>query len=72
MNLLGWSANIGGCAAFLAMSRKWWWAPILGVIQQGLWIWWALRDGLWPLLLTSAVFTAAYGLAIPKWIRERK
>ena len=71
MNWLGWSANITGCLAFLFMSRKWWWAPIFGVAQQCLWAAWCIRDGLWPLLVTTVFFVLTYGAAIPKWTRER-
>ena len=66
------TANLTACVAFVLMSRKVWWSPIFGCLQQGLWVWWCVADGLWPLLITALWFLAWYAAAIPKWYKERK
>ena len=56
----------------IAMTRKWWWAPIAGLLHQGLWAAFALQlDDGWPIMGAVVVYAVVYALAIPKWYRER-
>lgn len=71
MNVLGWIVLVTSCIAVFLMSKKVWWAPIFGFVQEILWVIWAAWTGLLPLVLAAFVYGAAYLLAIPKWWRER-
>lgn len=56
----------------IAMTRKWWWAPIAGLASQGLWAAFALRlDDGWPIMGAVIIYSIFYALAIPKWVKER-
>lgn len=58
---------------FLAMSRKIWWSPIAGLVNQGIWIAYALSGPAETKVMLPSIcmFIIVYACAIPKWIRER-
>ena len=56
----------------VSMAKKWWWAPIAGLVNQGLWVVLVLRlDDCWPIMVLVIVYAMVYALTIPKWYRER-
>jgi len=56
----------------VAMARKWWWAPIAGLLNQGPWVAFVLQlDDCWPIMVFAGIYAVTYGLTIPKWYRER-
>jgi len=53
-------------------AKKYFFAPLYCLIQEGLWIALFLTvDGIRPLLFISFVDIAIYLLAVPKWWREK-
>ena len=64
--------TIATIGVIFAMTRKCWWAPIAGLLHEGLWVGYALTaDGGWPLLGACFAYAVLYAIAIPKWYRER-
>lgn len=51
--------------------RKVWWAPIFGLAQQAIWIWFVFAARAYPLFVGVAAYTLTFALAIRKWYRER-
>ena len=57
--------------AIVFTLKKWWWAPIFGLVQEIPWVVFAVVSGGWPLIVAALAYSFAYGLAIRKWRRER-
>ena len=67
-----WATAVATSFVVLAFTRKWWWAPIAGLLHEGLWFAFALSSpNNTPILIAAVIYTVVYAIAIPKWFRER-
>jgi hypothetical protein len=64
---------LGGSTILLKifLIRKLWFAPIVGLIVQSIWICYSLVTNEYGLLLTPLVMTPFYAFNIKKWKAER-
>jgi len=71
--ILAIATSLATIFVITTMTRKWWWAPIAGLLHQGLWLAFALQlgDG-WPIIGAVVFYAIVYALAIPKWYKERE
>lgn len=71
--IIGGIVQVVSIFGAFAGSRKWWWAPILGTLNQGLWITYSLSGPaeVRVLLPATIVYTVINASAIRKWYRER-
>lgn len=58
----------------IAFARRWYWAPIFGLVMQGAWITYGFAlgpdgVGMWSVAIILAFI---YAYSIPKWYRHRK
>ena len=65
-------AAFGVAAILMAMSNDAWarkWAPVVGLLGQPAWLWFAMRSGAWGVMALTVVYTAAYlgGFALQWW-----
>lgn len=67
-----WAVLILAVATIICMTQKYWWAPIIGFIQEIAWFGYAICVGSVPLFITAVIFTVIYGRAIPKWYKEKR
>jgi len=67
-----WLAGIGSLSAAFAMSRRWWWAPVLGLLAQVAWLFLAWHVGTGGLWFMAVAYTIMYAVATPKWWGHRK
>ena len=71
---IGIVLQITTVSTFLFTSRKVWWPPIAGLLNQGICIAYALTGPAETrtLLPSIGMFSLIYMFAIPKWYKERK
>jgi len=62
---------IATCLAVYFQMRKFWWAPIYGLLHEGLWAWMFIATCNWWMLIAVAVYAGVYASAIRGWARER-
>jgi len=67
---MAWIVSIVSLLVVLLMTRKWRYAPICGVIGQGLWVFYAIMEAQYGLLPAVIGYTVIYALAIPKWLNK--
>ena len=53
------------------MSRKVWYAPIVGLLSEVLWLALFLNHTQWPMLAAVLGYSVLYATAIPRWYRGR-
>ena len=60
------------CFSVFFMMRKYWWAPIFGLVHETAWAaLFILAPDQKPMLIAVAVYSVVFATAIPKWYRER-
>ncbi|HUT91061.1 MAG TPA: hypothetical protein VMY37_16280 [Thermoguttaceae bacterium] len=73
VTILAWLTTCATVAVVFLTMRKVWWAPIAGLLHEGLWIAFALTsEGGWPIMFAAMLYAIVYAISIPKWWRERQ
>lgn len=71
--LWAWLATIATIFVVFVTLRKIWWAPIAGLLHEGIWLAFAFSEpGNYPIAIAAIVYSVLYTASIPKWYRERK
>lgn len=68
---LDWILGLSALGIQFCIIKKWWWAPIAGVLGQSLWTTYAITREDYGLLPSILGFTILYGYGIVKWSREK-
>jgi hypothetical protein len=71
LDVLDWVLNSTQVCTKLMMLRKTWWAPVLGLLSQALFIAYAWITKEWGFLITPAVMIPLYSMYVKKWYIER-
>lgn len=69
--MLGLIASVIALIIAYVMSRKLWYAPIIGLLGQVYWAWYVIHIDEYGLLLCTGVLAVIYVIAIPKWYKEK-
>ena len=68
-----WSILVMSVITVYCMTRKkYWWAPIVGLVQEIPWMGFAILSRSLSLVITTLVFTGMYAFAVPKWYKDRR
>jgi hypothetical protein len=67
---LDWIISITSCVMLWMMGNKSIFGPILGIINQGLWIFYVVWTGQWGLLLGVSLYTVIHIRNLAKWKRS--
>ena len=71
LELLDWVLNGTQVATKLMMLKKTWWAPVLGLVSQVLFVVYAFYTSQYGFLITPFVMTPLYCIFVKKWYKER-
>ena len=72
---MDWLASIISVCAKIPATRKWWFAPILGVVANGYWLWyeWQIEQyGLMPMSLVIVNVIVVPIRVKPMWAKLGK
>ena len=67
-----WAVLVMAFCTITCMTRKFWWAPIVGLAQELAWFGFAIMIGSIPIFLLAIVYAVTYAFAIPKWYKEKR
>jgi len=65
-----WAILVMSLVTLYCMIKKYWWAPIVGLVQEIPWMGFAIVTRSLPLAITTIVFAIMYALAVPRWYRN--
>ncbi|MFA5759773.1 MAG: hypothetical protein WC942_10515 [Clostridia bacterium] len=67
---MDWIISITSCIMLYFMGNKSIIGPILGIINQGLWIFYVSYTQQWGLLLGVSLYTVIHVRNLLKWVKE--
>ncbi len=67
---MDWIISVTSCVMLWMMGNKSIFGPILGIVNQGLWIFYVVWTGQWGLLLGVSLYTVIHIRNLAKWKRS--
>lgn len=67
-----WAILIMSVCVIICTMKKYWWAPIVGLVHEIPWWGYAIYVRSLPLMITAVLYTLVFAFSIRKWYREKK
>ncbi|WP_205528434.1 hypothetical protein [Desertimonas flava] len=67
-----WLLTVVGVTGLIFAGRRLWWAWLIGLGAQGLWLAYAIATRQWGVIVSAAAYGATYTVNARRWWRERQ
>lgn len=67
-----WAILVMSVCVIICTMKKYWWAPIVGLVQEIPWAGYAIYAKSLPIFIVTVLYALVFAFSIRKWYREKK